>query len=124
MQLIEPAVAFLHEHLVQRAHTAETVRTYAEILVDWFDALEHNGIHWGEADAVDLVAYRNRMLSTPSPRLDLIVFGRSTTGFAASCASICHALGRSRQGQWPNPSIERTSQRPLRALCAADHVER
>jgi len=68
MQLIEPAVAFLHEHLVQRAHTAETVRTYAEILVDWFDALEHNGIHWGEADAVDLVAYRNRMLSTPSPR--------------------------------------------------------
>jgi integrase/recombinase XerD len=68
MQLIEPAVAFLHEHLVQRAHTAETVRTYAEILVDWFDALEHNGIHWGDADAVDLVAYRNRMLSTPSPR--------------------------------------------------------
>jgi site-specific recombinase XerD len=68
MQLIEPAVAFLHEHLVQRAHSAETVRTYAEILVDWFDALEHNGIHWGEADAVDLVAYRNRMLSTPSPR--------------------------------------------------------
>jgi integrase/recombinase XerD len=68
MQLIEPAVAFLHEHLVQRAHTAETVRTYAEILVDWFDALEHNGILWSEADAVDLVAYRNRMLSTPSPR--------------------------------------------------------
>jgi hypothetical protein len=24
----------------------------------------------------------------------------------------------------PNPSIERTSQRPLRALCAAAHVER
>jgi site-specific recombinase XerD len=68
MQLIEPAVAFLHEHLVQRAHSAETVRTYAEILVDWFDALEHNGILWSEADAVDLVAYRNRMLSTPSPR--------------------------------------------------------
>jgi Phage integrase, N-terminal SAM-like domain len=68
MQLIEPAVAFLHEHLVQRAHSAETVRTYAEILVDWFDALEHNDIHWGEADAVDLMAYRNRMLSTPSPR--------------------------------------------------------
>ena len=26
--------------------------------------------------------------------------------------------------QSPNPSIERTSQRPLRALCAAAHVER
>ena len=26
--------------------------------------------------------------------------------------------------QEPNPSIERTSQRPLRALCAAAHVER
>ena len=27
-------------------------------------------------------------------------------------------------GLTPNPSIERTSQRPLRALCAAAHVER
>jgi integrase/recombinase XerD len=68
MQLIEPAVAFLHEHLVQRAHTAETVRTYAEILVDWFDTLERNDVPWATADAVDLVAYRNRMLSGPSAR--------------------------------------------------------
>jgi site-specific recombinase XerD len=68
MQLIEPAAAFLHEHFIQRAHTADTLRTYAEILVDWFDTLEQNGIAWGEADAVDLVAYRNRMLSAPSLR--------------------------------------------------------
>ena len=68
MQLIEPAVAFLHEHSIQRAHTADTLRTYAEILVDWFDTLEQNGILWSDADAVDLVAYRNRMLSTPSAR--------------------------------------------------------
>ena len=68
MQLAEPAVAFLHEHSIQRAHTADTLRTYAEILVDWFDALEQNGIAWSDADAVDLVAYRNRMLSAPSPR--------------------------------------------------------
>jgi hypothetical protein len=27
-------------------------------------------------------------------------------------------------GKAPNPSIERTSQRPLRALCAAAHVKR
>ena len=68
MQLIEPAVAFLHEHSIQRAHTAETLRTYAEILLDWFNALEQDGIVWSDADAVDLVAYRNRMLSTPSLR--------------------------------------------------------
>jgi integrase len=66
MQLIEPAVAFLHEHMVQRAHTADTVRTYTEILYDWFDTLEQNGIAWSDADAVDLVAYRNRMLQEPS----------------------------------------------------------
>ena len=65
-QLIEPAVAFLHEHFVQRAHTADTLRTYAEILYDWFETLEQNAIAWRDADAVDLVAYRNRMLSQPS----------------------------------------------------------
>lgn len=62
-QLIEPAVAFLHEHAIQRAHTADTLRTYMEILYDWFDALEQSDISWATADAVDLVAYRNRMLS-------------------------------------------------------------
>ncbi len=67
MRLIEPAVAFLHEHGIQRAHTADTLRTYAEILVDWFDALEQNRIDWPTADAVDLVAYRNQMLAAPSP---------------------------------------------------------
>lgn len=65
-QLIEPAVAFLHEHFVQRAHTADTLRTYAEILYDWFETLEQNGIEWRAADAVDLVAYRNRMMQQPS----------------------------------------------------------
>ena len=65
-QLIEPAVAFLHEHFVQRAHTADTVRTYAEILYDWFETLEQNAIAWVDADAVDLVAYRNRMMLEPS----------------------------------------------------------
>lgn len=62
LQLIEPALAFLHEHFVQRAHTAETLRTYAEILYDWFDTLEQSGIAWTEAGGADLVAYRNRML--------------------------------------------------------------
>ncbi|MGO8856904.1 MAG: tyrosine-type recombinase/integrase [Steroidobacteraceae bacterium] len=66
MQIIEAAVAYLHEHSVQRAHTADTLRTYAEILHDWFDTLEQNGIIWSDADGADLVAYRNRMLSQSS----------------------------------------------------------
>jgi len=65
-QLIEPAVAFLHEHFVQRGHTADTLRTYTEILYDWFETLEQNAIAWVDADAVDLVAYRNRMMLEPS----------------------------------------------------------
>ena len=66
--LIEPAVAFLHEHAVERAHTSDTVRTYAEVLYDWFDTLEQNGITWQAADSVDLVRYRNRMMTQPSPQ--------------------------------------------------------
>ena len=66
MQLLEAAVAFLHEHAIHHAHTTDTVRTYMEILYDWFDTLEQSCIVWNEADAVDLIAYRNRMLQNPS----------------------------------------------------------
>lgn len=66
LKLIEPAIAFLHEHAIQRAYTAETLRTYAEILYDWFDSLEQSGVAWGEVDASDLIAYRDRMLKHPS----------------------------------------------------------
>jgi len=62
MQLIEPAVAFLHEHAVQRAYTSETIRTYTEILIDWFDSLERRCIGWKEVDVSDLIAYRDHML--------------------------------------------------------------
>ena len=47
-------------------HTRDTLNTYVEILYDWFDALEHTGVLWRTADAVDLVAYRNRMMKEPS----------------------------------------------------------
>jgi site-specific recombinase XerD len=67
MRLIEPAIAFLHEHAIQRAYTAETLRTYAEILYDWFDSLEQSGVVWSDVDASDLIAYRDRMLKHPSP---------------------------------------------------------
>ena len=82
MQLIEPAVAFLHEHAIQRAHTVETLRTYTEILYDWFDSLEQSAILWNEVDAADLIAYRNRMLQQPS----------SHTGRAFSVRTINHRV--------------------------------
>jgi len=59
-------VAFLHEHFVQRAHTSDTLRTYAEVLYDWFETLEQNAIEWTDADATDLIAYRNRMMQEVS----------------------------------------------------------
>jgi integrase len=68
MEIIEPVVAFLHEHAIQRAHTNDTVRTYAEILFDWIDTLEQSSIAWDEADGADLVACRNRMLTQASQR--------------------------------------------------------
>jgi integrase len=70
MQLIEPAVAFLHEHGIQRAHTVETLRTYTEILYDWFDSLEQSHIQWAEVDTSDLIAYRDRMIRGPSAHTD------------------------------------------------------
>jgi integrase len=66
MELFEAALAYLHEHGVQRAHSGETLRTYAEILLDWFDTLEQSEIDWQEADAADLIAYRNHMLTHAS----------------------------------------------------------
>jgi site-specific recombinase XerD len=91
MRLIEPAIAFLHEHAIQRAHTADTVRTYTEILYDWFDALEQSGIAWNDADAVDLVAYRNRMLQQPSAH----------TGRSYSVRTVNHRVrGVLRYYQW------------------------
>jgi integrase len=66
LELMEPALDYLHEHSIRRAHTAETLRTYLEILYDWLDALEQSGISWWQADAIDLIAYRNRMLNEPS----------------------------------------------------------
>ena len=49
-------------------------------------------------------------------------FGGSLAGTAAAMNVV--AEGQPLRRVAPNPSIERTSQRPLRALCAAAHVER
>lgn len=112
LKLIEPAVAFLHEHGIQRAHTSDTLRTYAEILYDWFDAMEQSGILWNEVDASDLIAYRNRMLKQPSPH----------TGRPYSVRTINHRVrgvlrfyGWAVRDHWlpSSPLIERAEEFPV-----------
>ena len=50
-----------------RAHSPETIRTYGEHLYDWFDTLEQSDLSWNQVDEGTILAYRNRMLETPSP---------------------------------------------------------
>lgn len=68
LRIVGPALAYLLELAVVpgRSHAADTVRTYAEHLHDWFDALEQSGLNWRAADEGTLAAYRNRMLESPS----------------------------------------------------------
>lgn len=69
MEIIEAAFAHLLElaTVPGRSHSADTVRTYAEHLYDWFDSLEQSGLDWRLADEEMIAAYRNRMLEQPSP---------------------------------------------------------
>jgi integrase/recombinase XerD len=112
MEIIEPVVAFLHEHAIQRAHTADTLRTYSEVLFDWFDTLEQSSIPWDQADGADLVAYRNRMLTQPSTH----------TGRAYSIRTVNHRVrGVLRFYQWSirngwlktSPLAERSTSFPV-----------
>jgi site-specific recombinase XerD len=70
MAIIESAFSFLLElaTVPGRSHSPETLRTYAEHLHDWFDALEQSDLDWRTVDEGTIAAYRNRMLSAPSPR--------------------------------------------------------
>ena len=61
-RLIEVASEFLYAHCVVRKVSDATLKTYGEILYDWFDTLEQSGIEWTEVDATDLVLYRDQML--------------------------------------------------------------
>ncbi|MDR3367707.1 tyrosine-type recombinase/integrase [Rhodoferax sp.] len=69
MAIIEPAFSYLLEvaTIPGRSHAAETVRTYAEHLHDWFDSLEQSGLEWQTIGEATIAAYRNRMLENPSP---------------------------------------------------------
>ncbi|MBB4189026.1 site-specific recombinase XerD [Sinorhizobium terangae] len=69
MAIIEPAFAWLMElaTIPGRSHAAETIRTYGEHLHDWFDSLEQSGLDWRGVSEAEIAAWRNRMLSQPSP---------------------------------------------------------
>jgi site-specific recombinase XerD len=69
MSIVEPAFSYLLELSIipGRSHSTETLRTYSEHLHDWFDSLEQSGLDWRIADEGTIAAYRNRMLSDPSP---------------------------------------------------------
>ena len=65
-RLIEAASEFLYAHCVVRKVSDATLKTYGEILYDWFDTLEQSGIKWTEVDATDVVLYRDHMLHESS----------------------------------------------------------
>ncbi len=69
MAIVEPAFRYLLDLAIipGRSHAADTLRTYAEHLYDWFDALEQTGLDWHFTDEGTIAAYRNRMLAAPSP---------------------------------------------------------
>lgn len=69
MQLIEPANLFLYETCVVngRVRSADTQKTYAEALYDWFQACEDNDWGWNDITKQEILLYRNRMLGNPSP---------------------------------------------------------
>ncbi|WP_235915175.1 tyrosine-type recombinase/integrase [Brucella anthropi] len=69
MSIIKPAFAWLLElaTIPGRSHAAETVRTYAEHLHEWFDSLEQSGLDWRGVSEAEIASWRNRMLSQPSP---------------------------------------------------------
>ncbi|NJO38587.1 MAG: tyrosine-type recombinase/integrase [Rhizobiales bacterium] len=68
MAIVEPAFHYLLNlaTVPGRSHAADTLRTYAEHLHDWFDALEQSRLDWRMADEGMIAAYRNRMLEQPS----------------------------------------------------------
>lgn len=69
MRIVEPAFEYLLEIALIRGRTASprTVQTYAEQLLDWFDSLEQNDIHWRHATNETLGRYCRRHQEAPSP---------------------------------------------------------
>ena len=65
-RLIEAASEFLYAHCVVRKTSEATIKTYGEILYDWFDTLEQSGLVWTKVNVSDLAVYRDQMLNEPS----------------------------------------------------------
>jgi site-specific recombinase XerD len=99
MEIIEAAFAYLLElaTIPGRSHSADTVRTYAEHLYDWFDSLEQSDLDWRLADEEMIAAYRNRMLQQPSPHSGR-PYARSTINDRVR--SICRFYNWAHQRGW------------------------
>jgi len=69
MEILEAPVLYLLNigTLRGRSRSWDTIRTYAEHLVDFFDTLEQNGIDWRHATLDTIASYRDRMVGQTSP---------------------------------------------------------
>jgi site-specific recombinase XerD len=69
MEILEwPLLYLLHIGTIRgRSRSWDTIRTYAEHLVDFFDTLEQNGVDWRHATLDIVAAYRDRMAGQISP---------------------------------------------------------
>jgi site-specific recombinase XerD len=80
-----------------RSHAAETIRTYGEHLHDWFDSLEQSKIGWQTVGELDIAAWRNRMLASPSPHTKR-PYARSTINDRVR--TVCRFYGWAHQRGW------------------------
>ena len=103
MRIVEPAFEYLLEIALIRGRTASplTVQAYAEQLLDWFDSLEQNDIHWKHATKETLARYRRRHQEAPSP-----ITGRkyAASTINARVRTVCRFYKWAAQTGW----IERT----------------
>ena len=65
MRIIEPVFSYLLyvATISGDSRSPQTVRTYAEHLLDWFDSLEQSDIAWDDVETETLAVYRNRHLT-------------------------------------------------------------
>lgn len=125
MSIVEPAFSYLLElaTIPGRSHAAETLRTYSEHLHDWFDSLEQSGLDWHLVDEGTIAAYRNRMLSTPSPHTGR-PYARSTVNdrVRTICRFYSWAHRRGLVDTLPFDYVE-VSLRSVRRQCMLAHLD-
>ena len=68
LEIIEPLFRYLIDvaTIPGRSHSPETLRTYAEHLLDFFDTLENASIPWDQVTQYIIASYRNNLLENPS----------------------------------------------------------